>query len=242
MNTLMKYAAGAVLAAASVASANAATYVFNLNGSDHSGTIGPLGNERFSTSGPVNVRATGWSTDASTVAAAYLGAYAKGYGVETELGDAHPVGSIGTNDFVLLQFDRKVVLESVVFEAFNNGLNQKDTDAGFAYGTTGMPWNADIFNDGDAVGSVASLFSGSFTSAGTAAGGLRAVNPGAESGSIWVIGGYNLDQVEDAFKISQITVSAVPEASTWAMMIFGFGAVGAAMRGRRKVAKVSYAF
>jgi hypothetical protein len=31
-----------------------------------------------------------------------------------------------------------------------------------------------------------------------------------------------------------VTISAVPEATTWAMMILGFGAVGMAMRGRRR--------
>ena len=42
--------------------------------------------------------------------------------------------------------------------------------------------------------------------------------------------------------IDNVSVSAVPEASTWAMMIFGMGAVGAAMRQRnRKGARVTFA-
>ena len=46
---------------------------------------------------------------------------------------------------------------------------------------------------------------------------------------------------------SQISISqvsaAVPEPSTWALMLLGFGAVGASMRGSRKaaLAKVTYA-
>lgn len=36
-------------------------------------------------------------------------------------------------------------------------------------------------------------------------------------------------------------VAGVPEPATWAMMIFGFGFVGAAVRRERKVARVSYA-
>jgi hypothetical protein len=41
--------------------------------------------------------------------------------------------------------------------------------------------------------------------------------------------------------ILDITPGAVPESSTWAMMIAGFGAVGMGMRRRRASAKVSFA-
>ncbi len=35
--------------------------------------------------------------------------------------------------------------------------------------------------------------------------------------------------------------SAVPEAGTWAIMLFGIGGIGASMRVRRRQAKVAYA-
>lgn len=38
------------------------------------------------------------------------------------------------------------------------------------------------------------------------------------------------------FAASQITVSSVPEPSTWAMMVLGFGAIGFAIRRRQKAA------
>jgi hypothetical protein len=34
--------------------------------------------------------------------------------------------------------------------------------------------------------------------------------------------------------------SAVPEPATWAMMLVGFGAIGAAARSRRRPAKVTF--
>lgn len=41
----------------------------------------------------------------------------------------------------------------------------------------------------------------------------------------------------DAFETANYSITpSVPEPSTWAMMLFGFGAVGVAMRKRRKVA------
>lgn len=46
----------------------------------------------------------------------------------------------------------------------------------------------------------------------------------------------------DATFSATITAPAVPEPATWAMMIFGMGAVGLALRGRRKVPmRVGYA-
>jgi hypothetical protein len=36
------------------------------------------------------------------------------------------------------------------------------------------------------------------------------------------------------FRVSGVTVAGVPEPTTWAMLIAGFGLVGGAMRGRRK--------
>ena len=48
-----------------------------------------------------------------------------------------------------------------------------------------------------------------------------------------IAGGFSLTLVTDA--------GVVPEPATWAMMIGGFGAAGAAMRRRRHAVKVSYA-
>ena len=40
---------------------------------------------------------------------------------------------------------------------------------------------------------------------------------------------------------NDVTVSAVPEPATWALMLVGFGMVGAAARYRRRTAKVTFA-
>lgn len=54
-------------------------------------------------------------------------------------------------------------------------------------------------------------------------------------------GGLRLRSSQNAFEIDNLTVNApVPEPSTWAMMLFGFGALGFAMRRRRKDVKVRF--
>ncbi|QTD55384.1 PEPxxWA-CTERM sorting domain-containing protein [Parasphingorhabdus cellanae] len=47
---------------------------------------------------------------------------------------------------------------------------------------------------------------------------------------------------DDGFALDNVQFGAVPEPATWAFMIFGFGAIGGAMRRQRKAnVKVSYA-
>ena len=62
-----------------------------------------------------------------------------------------------------------------------------------------------------------------------------------------VTGTGGSDQISFAFQnqpayfaLDNISLSAVPEPATWAMMIGGFGMVGGAMRRRRSSATVSY--
>jgi len=51
---------------------------------------------------------------------------------------------------------------------------------------------------------------------------------------IGLIGGMQLTSQQNAFEIDNIgVISGVPEPSTWAMMLLGFGAVGLAVRRRR---------
>jgi hypothetical protein len=71
------------------------------------------------------------------------------------------------------------------------------------------------------------------------------LNSGGLFGNVWMLGAANLnrDTRDDGFKLSSISVtsaptliSAVPEASTWAMMLIGFGGIGYSMRsaGRKR--------
>lgn len=43
----------------------------------------------------------------------------------------------------------------------------------------------------------------------------------------------------NSFELDNIAVTAVPEPTTWALMISGFGMLGAALRGRRKAAALA---
>jgi hypothetical protein len=43
------------------------------------------------------------------------------------------------------------------------------------------------------------------------------------------------------FNLDNISVTAVPEAGTWAMLMIGFGAAGVSLRTRRRSAKVAFA-
>jgi hypothetical protein len=45
---------------------------------------------------------------------------------------------------------------------------------------------------------------------------------------------YTISAPVSGDSLATITISAVPEASTWAMMLIGFGAIGFAMRGQRQ--------
>lgn len=46
----------------------------------------------------------------------------------------------------------------------------------------------------------------------------------------------------NSFEFDNVSIAAVPEPATWAFMIFGFGAIGGAMRRQKKAnVKVSYA-
>jgi len=52
-----------------------------------------------------------------------------------------------------------------------------------------------------------------------------------------VFSGLKLQSASNSFEMDNLAIKgAVPEASTWAMMIFGLGAVGASMRRKRSVA------
>jgi len=45
---------------------------------------------------------------------------------------------------------------------------------------------------------------------------------------------FNMLSTQNAFEIDNIAVNSVPEPATWAMMLFGFGACGMALRSRRR--------
>jgi hypothetical protein len=86
------------------------------------------------------------------------------------------------------------------------------------------------------------------TPAGITFGGLQArstFGPGALDGfsTLTFKNAENITLGTNVYTTGSVTVPVVPEPSTWAMMLFGFGAVGAAMRRRKgKAARVTYSF
>lgn len=240
-----------------VPSAQAASFVFALTGGS-SGTNGTHANARtFSaTSGgtTINMRATGWSlttpTASGLVRDSFLGFYNSGLGVtsgdENGSGSTHTTDNQTRYDFLVLQFDRAVSLTSGKFTPYTLG-GYLDTDATVGFGTTNVPWNNQPSLDNKSFATLSGLFNGGFsTLTGSGAANTRLLNPGGNVGNIWLVGAAfdNADRRTDSFKFSNLTVSgssAVPEPATWAMMIFGFGVVGSAMRRRTASANASFA-
>jgi hypothetical protein len=214
-------------------------------------TDGTDGNFRFFNSGGFKVQASAFSYDGNVLERAFLGRYSTGLGVTNNgeglglLNNSHTIDNLGQKDFVLLVFDRSVNIASAVLRPYDISNTANDNDAWVSYANfagaysaptpTTLSLNSPLWASLAAVdytvnGNMQSPFSVNLNSTGF-------------YGNVWMLGAANLnrDARDDGFKLSSITVtsaptqaiSAVPEASTWAMMLFGFGGIGFAMR--RKV-------
>ncbi|MFM9976862.1 MAG: PEPxxWA-CTERM sorting domain-containing protein [Sphingomonadaceae bacterium] len=237
------------LASALIAPSGAqAAVTFTLSG--NSAVNGAHGNAAVFTGsdGTTKVRASAWSISGNTVYDSYLGVFGSGLGATS--GDdgngsssTHTVDNHTRRDFILLQFNTSVKLDSANFATYSVLGNGKDSDATIAFGTTASNWMAQPALDNANVATLNGLFNTSFTSLGTASGGTRNLNAGGY-GNLWLVGAafINDDRAIDAFKLGalKVTPGAVPEPATWAMMISGFGLIGGAMRMRR-TASVSFA-
>ena len=192
--------------------------------------------------GSVNVRASAWSVDyGSRVQSAGLGHYSEGLGVSYGWNDSHTVDNSGNRDFVLLQFDQAVTLD---FASFTTGwYSMYDTDAMIGYGNLNLDFTAQPDFDNSYVYSALSDFSFYDSgSAGYSGNSVRNVNPDAFTANSWLIAAGSLnapDRKTDGFKLKAVSYSmatppAVPEPATWALMLLGFGVVGAAMRSSKR--------
>ena len=239
--------AAAVAVVAIAAPAAASTTISFTGGS--SGTDGTDGNIRPFSNGGVSVQVSGWSYDGNTLENSWLGRYSQGLGVTNNdegngtSNNNHTVDNLGQRDFILLIFNQAVNIQSAVLTPFDISPTANDNDAWVSYanlaglfnGTpTAVPLNSTLWamlnaNDWNVQGNMGSGYSTSLGSAGL-------------YGNAWLIGAGNPnpDRNDDGFKLSSIVVNTptVPEPATWAMMLFGFGAVGASLRRARRAVRL----
>ena len=243
------FAATAALAAANPASA--ATIMLNTGGSG--GTSG-----RTFSDASVSVHVTGWSLYNGVVSAASLGQWDHGLGVSNSGSDEHTIDNNGSKvDFVLLSFDKAVTLKTATFTTGWFGFN--DTDASVSYASLNHAASGTAYNGSGAAilnAAGAQLTSNLYSSASVGASGnsTRGINPTLVTNNVWLISAKigDVDTYRDSFKLKGLSYDlppvppppggggAIPEPSTWAMLILGMGMVGGAMR-RRNRAKLALA-
>lgn len=237
---LTKLLAGALLAASvALAAPAAASTVITFTGS--SATDGTDGNVRTFSNGGITVQATAWSYQGSTLERAWLGAYSNGLGVTNNDegsggNNSHAVDNYGQRDFILLVFNQAVNISAVRLNPYAQTSTPRDNDV--AYGVTNVaglfttPTTSIALNN-----PLFATLNGSLTNVrgNLTSPFLTNLNSGGRFGNVWLIGAAasGLDTNPDGFKLGAVTVAAVPEPGTWAMMLLGFGAIGYTMRRKR---------
>ena len=238
MKMILGLAAACLLTTVSTVATAATTYTFitNLGTITSSSGSGATNSYVFtSTAGGATATITGYqaSQSAGTIARAALGAYSPGLGVVGQ-GDGDGSSNLhqldnagGYTDFVQIVFDRAVTLNSVGLTSyFLPGTNVIDNDLSFLALSSALSGSVNPAGWTDIAGA------GGHSSGLTA----TALTGSSAASRYWLVGaamgtssGFN-----DGFKISSLNVTAaVPEPSTWAMMLVGFGAIGVAGRSGR---------
>ncbi|UAK24681.1 PEPxxWA-CTERM sorting domain-containing protein [Sphingomonas nostoxanthinifaciens] len=231
----------AAVAALTPSAASATSFDFTKYSSGNTFTVDGL-----------TVKVTAWhANDSNTsansvdsISAATLGVYQGAglgdlYGTDKDSNGTHQIDNVGGGaDFLMLQFSQDVSLNSISRNVYSiSGATCCDSDAAY--------WG-DI---GNLLGSPSSSASIDLTkyvldeSTFTSLAGGKSASTTALSdtglASVWLVSAA-FNQSNDAFKLSGISVSPAPisspapEPASWAMMIVGFGAVGAGMRSRRR--------
>jgi len=203
--------------------------------SDHSSYYNgqtTTGSFSFSTGG-VTVKASAWSIQSNNkIEDETLGIWSPGLGIYSSTRDQHVIDNSGVKEFVLLAFDQAVNISQVLLNTGYDGLSDTDLTVGFA--TTALPLSS---LDGKASSYLTSTLGMSLYDVnGSSSSGWRSINSGSNVGNLWLIGA-KFDNSNDGFKLESLkftSVPAVPEPSTWLMMILGFGLVGGVMRSKRR--------
>ena len=201
------------------------------------------------TDGTVKVRATAWSTDQSkTIREANLGYWTDGLGVSYGVDNSHTVDNYNSTDFLLLQFDQAVTLNSGDFRTGWNYLY--DTDATIRYANLDAAFTSDPnFKNKAAVSALKDFTSFASGSPGRSFNSVRNINPEGKLANTWIVSAgdtWSPDYYLDGFKLKGVSYTvpatpAVPEPATWAMLLLGFGAVGSVLRGRPARTRVTFA-
>jgi hypothetical protein len=245
-----QFAFAVALIAGAIASPAVAQQTISFGGSN-SFTDGADGNVRFFSAGGIKVQASAFSYDGNSLERAFLGRYSTGLGVTNNgeglglLNNSHTIDNLGQKDFVLLVFDRSVNIASAVLRPYDISSTANDNDAWVSYanftGAYSAPTPTTLSLNSPLWASLAAV---DYTVNGNMQSPYRVnLNSTGFYGNVWMLGAANLnrDTRDDGFKLSSIAVtnaptpviSAVPEASTWAMMLFGFGGIGYSMRRSR---------
>lgn len=256
--TVLGLAASCAMGAATAASA--ATFVFNTT-SASDGTTQSKNFSASSGGTSISMRATAWhaysmpawGAGAYAIDGATLGTFTPGLGVLASgesYGDAeHQVDNAGGIDFIMLQFSQNVTLSAIGRTAYTmsgispGGVNNTDSDAAVMAGNVGSPatWNQAIDLSQYYFASPSTTFTavdGKLLPSGS---NYTTPITSSLSSSVWYVAaafnGGTDGRLNDGFKLSSVSVnytpSAVPEPATWAMMLIGFGGMGAMLRRKR---------
>ncbi|MES2905306.1 MAG: PEPxxWA-CTERM sorting domain-containing protein [Pseudomonadota bacterium] len=241
MRSLSMVLLGVLAFVATPQAASAQTVTF----SGSSSTDGTDGNIRaFTVGNGIQGQASAWSIDGSTLEQAYLGLYSNGLGVTNNnegngsTSATHATDNYGQSDFILLVFNQAVNISSARLTPYDVSSTPNDNDALVAYANFALPFTMTPTPVALNSGLWAALAATDYNVAGNmTAPNWTSLNSTGLFGNAWIIGASwpNLDANDDGFKLTAINVTAaVPEPSTWAMMLIGFGGIGVSMRRRRK--------
>lgn len=213
--------------------------------------------------GTVKVQVTAWNTTSTNLASnsararGTLDMWDFGLGATYSGDGSHTIDNNGRYDFILLQFNTAVALNTVTFTSGWDG--SYDTDATISranvnnssFNNTYKNVSSTFWNAASsqlAANQTSSMTANNSFQAGVVNSSRRQVNPTLVTSNVWLIAakiGSN-DTYKDTFKIKGFTyvdpydTGAVPEPATWAMLILGMGMVGGAMR-RKARAKLALA-
>jgi hypothetical protein len=246
---IKKLIASAILALTLAMPANASVLISFAGGS--SPTDGVDGNIRTYTTGGLTVQASGWTLSGNSLGTSWLGQYSNGLGVTNDAESGwtllNPYGIDNSNglDFVLLVFSEAVTLQSAILTPVQAAWTPADNDvtASFANAAgafTPNPTAMSVTNPAW-LDLVAAAYSGS---GNTNSPFMTSLSSGENYANVWLIAASadNRDYRTDGFQLTSITVGsrAVPEPSTWTMMLLGFGVAGHSLRKRsRRAAKIA---